>query len=372
MIRRAKHRGTGERRSRVERAGVSPYGSPPVSKPSAPSSVVPAIVRQVVLCGLLMIPMGLASADEPFPHYDTWLEGVVQVDDGGLGGSGSAMLPLWYDQSSLLFADLRGVSDSNDRAGANLGVGFRHLTAADWIIGAYGFYDRLHLAGDAAINQGVLGIELMNVDWEFRVNGYLPESFERSVGRPVNHISTYDGWHYIASTTYRIEGTYRGADFELGCLLHDWNAGDIELRGYVGGYHFDRNDSRFEAITGPRVRAELRIYDLPSLGPQSRLVATGQYQWDEVRGSQGLVSIGVRVAFGDRSSTKLSRIRRRMLDTIPRQRSVVPRVHWTKHGPTEDELASFWMLTTDETPQDREPRSSNTFRPTSPDIFQLR
>src|SRR5690606_38900093 len=199
-------------------------------------------------------------------HYDTYLEGVAGVDDDGLGGSGAAVLPLWYDQSSLLFADLRGVSDGNERAGANFGLGFRHLTAADWILGAYGFYDRLHLAGDAAINQGVLGIELMNVDWELRVNGYLPEPFARSVGQPINHIGTFNGWHYVAATTHGFEDTSRGTVFDVGCQLHDWNAGDIELRGYVGGYHFDRNDSRFEAITGPRVRAELRVYDLPSLG----------------------------------------------------------------------------------------------------------
>jgi hypothetical protein len=246
MIRRSQRLGTGDQRSRVERAAAPPYGPQTADPPTVPSRLVFTTVRQLLLCKLLLIPAGLASADEPSPHYDTYLEAVAGVDDDGLGGSGAAVLPLWYDQSSLLFADLRGVGNRDDLTGANLGLGFRHLTATDWIIGAYGFYDRLHLAGDAAINQGVLGIELMNVDWELRVNGYLPESFARSVGQPVNHISTWNGWHYIASTTYRIEGTYRGTDFELGCLLHDWNAGDIELRGYVGGYYFDPSDSQFE------------------------------------------------------------------------------------------------------------------------------
>jgi hypothetical protein len=133
----------------------------------------------------------------------------------------------------------------------------------------------------------------------------------------------------------------------------------------------DRHEhGQLEAITGPRLRAELRIYDLPSLGPQSRLVATGQYQWDELRGSQGLLSIGLRVAFGDQTSPKLSRIRRRMLDTIPRQRGVVPRVRWTKNGPSEDELASFWEDLIVLFPP-VESRNPNTFRPDSPDIFQV-
>jgi len=186
-------------------------------------------------------------------------------------------------------------------------------------------------------------------------------------------------------TTHQVEGAYAGADIELGYLLREWNAGDIQLRGYIGGFHFDCNgssykidnpflfppadealyQSRFEAITGPRVRAELRIYDLPSLGPQSRVVAIAQYQWDQVRGSQGLLSLGVRVAFGDRSSPKLSRIRRRMLDTIPRQSAVIERGHWT-------DTSTFSFVPATNAAELEPPTTVITFRPNDPTLSQLR
>jgi parallel beta-helix repeat protein len=103
---------------------------------------------------------------------------------------------------------------------------------------------------------------------------------------------------------------------------------------YAGGYFFDRSTSGFDAIAGPRVRAELRLYDLDWLGAGSRLVLGGQYQYDDVRGSQGGALLQVRVPFGPGASRPMNRLQRRMLNAIVRDDDIV-----TNTGRRADERA---------------------------------
>ncbi|MCA9113427.1 MAG: hypothetical protein KDA52_26035, partial [Planctomycetaceae bacterium] len=115
-------------------------------------------------------------------------------------------------------------------------------------------------------------------------------------------------------------------------LLADWKGGAIELRGFAGGFYGGRDVVGFESFVGPRVRTELRLYGLPWLGHGARLVAEGVYQWDDVRGSQRMASLAVRVPlnFGERRHP--TRIERRMLDRIVRSPGILTDTQYT-HDP---------------------------------------
>ena len=73
------------------------------------------------------------------------------------------------------------------------------------------------------------------------------------------------------------ERAYWGLDGEIGRLLWSndpccdddgsWVSSlDAELRAFAGGFYFNNSAEGFEEISGPRVRTELRLYDLALLG----------------------------------------------------------------------------------------------------------
>jgi len=63
---------------------------------------------------------------------------------------------------------------------------------------------------------------------------------------------------------------------------------DAELRVFVGGYYFNNSAKGFEEIPGPRVRAELHLYDLSLLDEGSRLTLEGFIQLFQPVGSDVL------------------------------------------------------------------------------------
>ena len=250
--------------------------------------------------------------------YGPYVEVTGQAGGHADTVQGLAFIPLYGDQENLLFADLRGTWSDQQTAEGNWGVGFRHLTSSQWIYGGYAFYDLRHSRFNNNFSQATIGLELMNVDWDFRVNGYIPETTTKAAAG-ATQVSVSGGGLVVNAGQ---EKAYYGSDFEVGYLFGDWNNGDMELRGYAGGYYFDRSGTGFNEIAGPRVRTELRLYDLSFLGNGSRLVAGAQYQYDDVRGSQGSALLQVRIPIGG-SRRKLCRIHRRMLNPIVRDIDVV-------------------------------------------------
>ncbi|MEE3370828.1 MAG: DUF5050 domain-containing protein, partial [Planctomycetota bacterium] len=115
-----------------------------------------------------------------------------------------------------------------------------------------------------------------------------------------------------------------------------WYGGlDAELRAFVGGYYFDNPESTFEQISGPRVRSELRLYDLAVLGGGSRLTLEGLIQDDQLRGTQAEGGVYIRIPFGAGPRRRLDRLQRRMVDRIVRDVDVVA------HRQTTEEAAQF-------------------------------
>src|SRR5690349_22050640 len=101
------------------------------------------------------------------------------VELGGMGGTRSwgdvdIFLPLWQDQTSLLFGDLRGTFTTQSSQEGNFGLGYRTQIDPEWILGGYGYFDIQNSENDNLFYQATLGLEALSVDWDFRVNGYIP------------------------------------------------------------------------------------------------------------------------------------------------------------------------------------------------------
>ena len=247
-------------------------------------------------------------------------------------GQPDLFLPLRQDANDMTFFNLRGQLqfDDTDVHEYNIGLGHRHMFH-EWIIGGYGYFDRRNTQFGNSYNQFTGGVELMSVDWAFRMNGYLPENKTETItsGVTVSVIRPND------QILVQIDGIVQekalpGLDGEVGYLLPlPWSGAPQvidETRLYLGGYHFIGDDN-FESVTGPRGRLEMRMYDLPVLGPGSRFMMGVEAQWDEPRGSQafGLVSLRIPFdVFAEKSKRRaLKGLDRRMLQPVIRDVDVM-------------------------------------------------
>ena len=247
-------------------------------------------------------------------------------------GQPDLFLPILQDANDLTFFNLRGQLqfDHTDNSEYNIGLGHRHMFQ-EWILGGYGYFDHRNTQYGSQFNQFTGGLEALSVDWAVRVNGYLPENktttftgdADVSVIRPGDQIKVQIGG--IVQ-----EKALPGFDGEVGYLLPiPWPEGAQvfdETRLYVGGYHFF-GEGNFESVSGPRARLEIRVYDLPVLGPGSRFMMGVEGQYDEPRGGQafGLVSLRIPFdVFADKSRRRaLKGLDRRMLQPVIRDVDVV-------------------------------------------------
>ena len=247
-------------------------------------------------------------------------------------GQPDLLLPVLQDINDMTFLNVRGQLqfDNTDVHEYNIGVGHRHMFQ-EWILGGYGYFDHRNTQFNNSYNQFTGGLELMSVDWAFRVNGYLPENKTETMtsGANATVIRPGDGINVQVDGVVQ-EKALPGVDGEVGYLLPiPWKAYRAvfdETRVYAGGYHFIGEDG-FESVTGPRGRVEWRAYDLPVLGPGSRFMMGVEAQWDEPRGSQafGLASLRIPFdVFSDKSKRKaLKGLDRRMLQPVIRDVDVV-------------------------------------------------
>lgn len=91
------------------------------------------------------------------------------------------LMPLSQTQDTLLFTDLRMRIDDNDSEEYNVGLGYRRLQNG-WILGGYAFIDYLRSANDFNYWQGTAGLEALSDVWDARINAYLPQSTEHTIG----------------------------------------------------------------------------------------------------------------------------------------------------------------------------------------------
>ena len=249
-------------------------------------------------------------------------------------GQGNLFLPLRQSQVNLLFADLRGNWTDVQSQHGNFGLGFRQMLVNDWIFGIHSHYDIRHSEFGNNFHQASLGLEMLNVDWGIRWNGYL--AGEGAELLPGQNTALLDGNQLFLQQAS--ERAYSGQDFEVERRFwyreapsdnswHNWGTfHDMELWGALGVYNYDNDAAGFEEITGPRARIELRIYEIPFAGPHSRLVFAGQFEEDDVRGNVNQAMVTVRIPFGrgvDRPRTRLRCLNRRMVAPIQRNTDII-------------------------------------------------
>ena len=264
------------------------------------------------------------------PTDNKWVsygQGDTLAGNKSVNSGGEMMTPFWQNESSLLFGDFRGRTNDHGGIEGNIGIAYRQITSTGWIVGGSAYYDLRRSNFGNTFQQATIGIEAMSLAWDARFNGYIPDGRAYTIadGIGVGPATPVLNGNQLALSYSGalIERSYYGCDGEIGYLLASSTTGNAELRGFVGAYDFATNDSRFPSITGPRVRLEGRLYDLNWLfGSGSRLVMGFEYQYDQVRDSQYIGLLQVRIPLG-RSNRVLTRLERRMLDTVVRDVDVV-------------------------------------------------
>jgi len=264
-------------------------------------------------------------------------------------------VPLLQDKGSILFADVRGQIDDVSGSQGNWGLAYRKLhengwLGEDWILGVNGYFDLRNSQFDNQFAQGGFGLELLSTSQGTRFNAYFPEDDLQTTGSFGGTPTAVLVNNNIFIASGLSEGAYRGFDLEHEKLLW-WHgtrdrssassgiAPEIELWASAGVFHYDAAATGLEDFTGPRVRTELRLFDTPLLGNDSRVVLAGQYEYDDVRGSQGTGILSLRIPLGrvpERNGKRLSWLARRMVAPIRRQSQIVSRT--TGNGGLENAL----------------------------------
>lgn len=291
-------------------------------------------LRFLVLAAATIAIHGLASANDA-PKWG------AHVDVGGwLGtkrnlGEIDLFVPLAQDSRTLFFTDLRIRSDDDGGNEGNFGLALRRMYASGWNLGAYAYYDRKRTDFGNFFNQATLGVEALGRDFDLRANAYLP------FGERVKFAGSTPGGNSFASivgTTVQVttmgasmseERALQGFDAEVGWRVPIWAVEQNKaLRLYAGMFHFD--DAVVRSVTGPRLRAELTMYEIPHLPEQSRLTLGAEYLQDDVRGSQGFAIARLRIPLQDeRNERPLNWQERRMTDYVMRDVDIVTETQTT-------------------------------------------
>ena len=233
-------------------------------------------------------------------------------------------IPIAQNDRSLWFLNVRnGLSWVNNdfRHEINVGGGYRRIVGERWILGGYGFFDRVKTSFDNYFNQGTLGVEALSLDWDLRFNGYIADDTTKSAG---------GGGVQLVGTQLKmdsgVEQALSGFDGELGWRLpfaSNSLLGDTRL--YAGGFLFEASD--VANIGGPRTRFEMRFHDIPFLWEGSRITLGTEYTWDHVRGSEVTSLVSLRIPFGAPSRREsLTPLERRMTDRVVRDVAVMTNV----------------------------------------------
>lgn len=289
---------------------------------------------------LFLLGVGVLGAAEEsefeFSDLDKWhstLNAEFKTGSRHIGQLGFVM-PLHQDETSMFFFDFRGWVDDLEDEEYNAGLAYRKVLD-DKIVGVYAFFDR-HFS-DLSRNkfdQITVGAEILGEVWDHRINAYIPTDRDgKSTGR--GDLSIIRNRLYVSGIEER---AYGGMDYEAGKLLKCFGTNGNEVRAYGGAFYFNNDAALYEAIAGPRLRLEMRLFDTPMLGEGSRVTISGEVTWDKVRETRGFAGIGFQIPLGKfgkpggfsdtpfgpgEGYRSLSRLERRMLDPIVRDIDII-------------------------------------------------
>src|SRR5436309_2928854 len=172
-----------------------------------------------VAAAAMAVPLAGKANAQTAPSAAKWSP---WVEAGGMVGTRSfgdvdIFLPLWQDQGSLLFGDLRGTFTAQPTEEGNFGLGYRTQISPEWILGGYGYFDIQNSENDNLFYQITVGAELKSVDWDFRVNGYIPLNPDGGVvdSQTKANIQITGNLIQLNSSTQKEKALY-GVDGEVG------------------------------------------------------------------------------------------------------------------------------------------------------------
>jgi len=302
-------------------------------------SLVVRLLPVLMLASISLLPSASHAQSTP----NKWQGSFDALGRAGseTGAQVDLFAPLYQNNDTLLFGNAIGALDSDSSDGANFGGGIRHIVDGSYILGAYGYFDWLHSANSNSFYQVSGGVEAMTADWDFRLNGYLPITGSKDILN-IPAVQGSDGMlsdPVVAIQDNEIgllrqsvggalgqnglliqEAPLGGIEGEIGYRLPFGNGlgNNTETRVFLGGYAFWGDG--YPTYAGPRGRVEFRVYDLPILGPGSRLTAGGELAWDDPRGVTGEGTLRLRIPlniFGGGNHPQLSDLDRRMVDPVP-------------------------------------------------------
>lgn len=164
-----------------------------------------------------------------------------------------------------------------------------------------------------------MGAEALGRDWDMRINGYLPIG-DKTKSLPSTSSAFLSGASVQVSTAFREEQALKGFDVEAGWRTPLFEADSLnQLRLYAGGFYFSEDALR---VSGPRLRAEFAISQIPGWWAGSEFFVNAETQHDNERGGQSFLGLRLRIPFGSKVERlhQLSLQERRM--TAPVMRDV--------------------------------------------------
>ena len=261
--------------------------------------------------------------DEREPDkWEGYIEFMGQPGTDRSIGQADLFAPFYQDKNDLFAFNVRGQLDDQDTHEYNLGIVYRHLFDK-FIFGSYVYHDQRNTEFDKNFTQKTFGIEALSDNFDFRVNGYLPESNEQVV----SHFAPDES----LLVSYTAQKALAGYDAEIGYRL-PLNGLLDDTRIYAGGFQY-LSSGKVEGLSGPTIRLETRVHDLPFLGDGSRLMLGVKSLYDEQRGNQTFGLAQVRIPFhsifekirpGKPSARPtLTKLERRMLEPVVRDVDII-------------------------------------------------
>lgn len=223
------------------------------------------------------------------------------VASGEGSGTAGLFLPFLLQNGDGLFVEGRGTFASGSVRQGSLGAGYRHRNSDGSIIGAYGYFDRLHSDYGNSFGQVSFGTEFIGSVFEARSNVYLPVTGSKTLSEFNRAYLSGDALVFQAGK----ERARKGVDAEAGIRLPVFpQDATSQLKLFGGGYWYE--GTGMADTFGGKARAELTFAGLPGVGSGTTLALGASASYDNEDRLEFGVSARLRVALGGTSSGQSS------------------------------------------------------------------
>lgn len=214
---------------------------------------------RILLGAILYIQISHAIANTlaPYPIRFSAQAGAGDQTQGFL----EVLFPAWGNETGFAFAGISGQYGSDSSWYGSIGIGGRQVIQ-DYLLGAYLFADHDTTVDIVNNNWWVAnpGIEIIGVQWDSRINAYLPVSEQQQTTIepiPVSDVPPFElsgfqahfqGRAQYTQDFFRLvkEAIPRGADIDIGYTT----SSSQPWRIHGGAYHYQYSEDQFQNMTG--------------------------------------------------------------------------------------------------------------------------